>query len=122
VPAFALTLESTGTYPPKRPPRVIWAGITAGLDHLHALEREVGARLDAIIPAGAGDGRDYHPHLTLGRVKNPAGLRPAVLLTGLEQAVFGEVRVGAVTLFESRLSPTGPTYIALGRSSLARTS
>jgi len=120
VPAFELTIEHTGTFPPKRPPRVIWAGITAGLDQLHALEREVRGRLDAIIPAG--DDRDYHPHLTLGRVKNPAGLRPPVLLKGLEQAVFGAVRVDAVTLFESRLSPTGPTYIALGRSPLARTS
>jgi 2'-5' RNA ligase len=120
VPAFELTIEHTGTFPPKRPPRVLWAGITAGLDHLHALEQEVRGRLDAIIPAD--DDRDYHPHLTLGRVKNPAGLRPAVLLKGLEEAVFGAVRVGAVTLFESRLSPTGPTYIALGRSPLARTS
>jgi 2'-5' RNA ligase len=120
VPAFGLTIESTGTFPPKRPPRVIWAGITAGLDHLHALEQDVRARLKAIIPAC--DDRDYHPHLTLGRVKNPAGLRPAVLLKGLEQAVFGGVPVGAVTLFESRLSSTGPTYIPLGRTALARPS
>lgn len=120
VPPFELSIAGTGSFPPKRPPRVIWAGITAGLDHLHALEQEVRLRLAALIPGGAE--RNYHPHLTLGRVKHPAGLRPAVLLRGLEQAVFGGVHVGAVTLFESRLSPTGPTYIALGRTPLARTS
>ncbi len=119
VPAFELAIENTGTFPPKRPPRVIWAGISAGIEPLHALEHEVRTRLDALIPAG--DDRAYRPHLTLGRVKNPAGLRPTVLLKGLEQAVFGVVRVGAVTLFESRLSPAGPTYIALGRSKLAPT-
>jgi RNA 2',3'-cyclic 3'-phosphodiesterase len=119
-PPFELTIAGTGTFPPKRPPRVIWAGISGSLDRLHALEQEVRARLDAILPAG--DDREYRPHLTLGRVKNPAGLRPAVLLTGLEQVHFGDVRVGAVTLFESRLSSTGPTYTALGLAPLARTS
>jgi RNA 2',3'-cyclic 3'-phosphodiesterase len=126
VSAFELTIEGTGSFPPKRPPRVIWAGITAGRDHLQAVEREVRSRLsnisrgDPMIPEGHE--RDYRPHLTLGRVKNPAGLRPAVLLKGLERVVFGGVRVGAVTLFESRLSSTGPTYIPLGRTPLTGTS
>jgi RNA 2',3'-cyclic 3'-phosphodiesterase len=79
----------------------------------------VRARLDGL--AHSTDERDYHPHLTLGRVKDPAGLRPVPLLEGLESRVFGVVRVAAVTLFESRLSSSGPTYIALGRSELAHT-
>jgi 2'-5' RNA ligase len=118
VPAFELAIEGTGSFPPKRPPRVIWAGIASGFDQLRALEREVRSRLDPFASADnarSGAERDYHPHLTLGRVKVPAGLKPAVLLKGLEQADFGRVRVGAVTLFESRLSPAGPTYVALGR-------
>jgi 2'-5' RNA ligase len=117
VPGFELTIKGTGTFPPKRAPRVIWAGITAGLDHLQSLEKDVRARLGRLVPSA--DDRDYHPHLTLGRVKNPAGLRPAVLLEGLEEKGFGVVQVRAVTLFESRLSPTGPTYVALGRTGLA---
>jgi 2'-5' RNA ligase len=120
IPAFELAIEGTGTFPPKRPPRVIWAGTTAGLDDLRALEQQVRSRLASLIPDD--DDRAYSPHLTLGRVKNPAGLKPAVLLKSLEQAVFGRVRVGAVTLFESRLSSAGPTYVALGRTPLVRTS
>jgi 2'-5' RNA ligase len=116
-PAFDLTIEGTGTFPPKRPPRVIWAGIGEGIDNLRSVEREVRARLDGLVPST--DKHDYHPHLTLGRVKNPAGLRPVPLLEGQESTVFGVVRVAAVTLFESRLSSSGPTYIALGRSELA---
>ena len=114
---FDLTIERTGTFPPKRPPRVIWAGITTGVDHLRLVEREVRGRLDGLV--SSTEERDYHPHLTLGRVKNPAGVRPAVLLEGFESAVFGVVRVDAVTLFESRLSSSGPTYIPLGRAELA---
>lgn len=118
--AFDLTIERTGTFPPKRPPRVIWAGITEGLDNLRSVEQEVRARLDRLVRSA--EERDYHPHLTLGRVKNPAGLRPAVLLDGLESTVFGVVRVTAVTLFESRLSSSGPTYIPLGRAELTQAS
>jgi RNA 2',3'-cyclic 3'-phosphodiesterase len=120
VPAFELTLAGTGTFPPKRPPRVIWAGIKVGINELHALEQEVRSRLDRLL---APDGqRSYQPHVTLARVKNPAGLRPAVLLDGLETAVFGGVRIGAVTLFESRLSSSGPIYAVLGRTALAHAS
>ena len=120
VPGFELTIEGTGTFPPHRPPRVIWAGIAGSLDKLHEVEQEVRSRLQRVVPLG--EERDYHPHLTLGRVKSPAGLRPAVVLQGLEHAVFGVIRVGAVTLFESRLSSTGPTYIPLRRTPLAPTS
>ncbi len=116
-PAFDLTIAGTGTFPPGRLPRVIWAGITTGLDHLRLVEREVGSRLDTLAPST--EEREYHPHLTLGRVKSPAGLQPAALLEGTESAVFGMARVAAVTLFESRLSSSGPTYIALGRADLA---
>lgn len=119
-PAFAITVERTGTFPPKRPPRVIWAGITSGIDGLRLVEQEVRARLDRLVRST--EEREYHPHLTLGRVKNPAGLRPAVLLEGLENTVFGAVRVAAVTLFESRLSSSGPTYIPLGRAELTQVS
>ena len=117
-PAFDLTIAGTGTFPPGRQQaRVIWAGITTGLDELRLVEQEVSSRLDKLAPST--EAREYHPHLTLGRVKNPAGLRPATLLEGHESAVFGMVRVAAVTLFESRLSSSGPTYIALGRADLA---
>jgi 2'-5' RNA ligase len=115
--AFDLTIARTATFPPRRQPRVIWAGITGGLDSLRLVEQEVRARLEALAPAT--EARDYQPHLTLGRVKNPAGLRSAVLLEGRENAVFGTVPVAAVTLFESRLSSSGPTYIALARTDLA---
>lgn len=116
-PAFDLTIARTGTFPPEGQPRVIWAGITAGIDSLRQVEQEVRSRLDGLAPST--DARDDRPHLTLGRVKNPAGLRSAALLKGRESAAFGTVRVAAVTLFESRLSSSGPTYIALARTDLA---
>ena len=116
VPRFELTIAGTGTFPPRRPPRVVWAGVTHGSDALQVVASEVRSRLEQVLPAD--EDRVYRPHVTLGRVKNPTGLRPVVLLEGLENAVFGVAPVEAVTLFESRLSPAGPTYVALARTRL----
>jgi 2'-5' RNA ligase len=113
-PPFMLSVEGTGAFPPKGRPRVLWAGLDEGRGHLLALERELTARLSAIgIPP---EDRPYNPHLTLARVRDPAGLRAAALLDGLQTHAFGQSTIDAITLFESRLSPKGPTYVALARA------
>ena len=115
---FALSVLGTGAFPPKGPPRVIWAGLQQGRDQLVALEREITARLSKLgIPP---EQRPYSPHLTLARVRDPAGLRSVALLDGLQTHAFGESPIDAITLFESRLSPKGPTYAALARAALDR--
>ena len=80
-----------------------------------SLERAVSQRLETLVPA---EDRPYAPHLTLARVKEPAGLSRAALFQGLTSRQFGRVHVDAITLFESRLSPKGPTYVALQRTAL----
>ena len=113
---FELTMAGIGAFPPKGRPRVIWAGIGEGSDRLVGVEREVTARLATCgIPAEA---REYSPHLTLARVRDAASLRARDVLEGVPQGPFGATRVDAITLFESRLSPKGPTYVALQRTPL----
>jgi 2'-5' RNA ligase len=51
-------------------------------------------------------------------VRAAPGLRAARLLEGLEKRSLGTTRIDAITLFESRLSPTGPTYVPMLRTSL----
>ena len=114
--SFALTIAGTGAFPPKGPPRVVWAGLTAGRDRLLALERAVSERL---AHAGiAPEDRPYNPHLTLARVREAAGLRAASLMDGVSETVLGVTAVDAITLFESRPSAKGPTYVALHRTAL----
>lgn len=113
---FDLTIRGIGSFPPDRPPRVLWAGVAEGLEALRVLEREVSARLEGLrLPRTAAD---YNPHLTLARVKRPGGLRAETLCAGLEEVVLGTVAIEAVTLFESRLSSTEPVYVAHGRTLL----
>jgi 2'-5' RNA ligase len=116
-PVFDVTIEGVGAFPPKGPPRVFWAGLTDGRSGIVDLERAVSARLDTII---AAEERQYSPHLTLARVKDPAGLRREALFEGLAARHFGRVHVDAITLFESRLSSKGPTYVPLQRTALRR--
>ena len=116
VPPFNLHVTGLGTFPPRGTPRVLWAGVDGQLDALRGAEREVSDRLERL--GIAREDRPYSPHLTLARVKEAAGLRAASLVEGLADRDFGSTRVDAITLFESRLSPKGPTYIPLLRTVL----
>jgi RNA 2',3'-cyclic 3'-phosphodiesterase len=118
VPAFDLTVTELGAFPELGTPRVFWAGAGAGREGMIAVEREVSARLAAcgVDP----EDRPYSPHLTLARVRDAAGLRARDVLDGLAPRVPGPMRVGAITLFQSRLSPAGPTYVALQETALNR--
>jgi RNA 2',3'-cyclic 3'-phosphodiesterase len=113
---FRLTVGGLGTFPPKGPPRVVWAGLIEGVEKLKVLEAAVSERL-----ARAGidrEDRPYSPHITLARVREAAGLRSIALLEDVGDVAAGSMHVDAITLFESRLSPKGPTYVAVQRTAL----
>ena len=114
---FDLTLAGVGSFPPKGPPRVLSSGVTDGREPLVAIEERVSERLARV--GIAAEPRPYTPHLTLARVREAGGLRPAALLEATGEATLGTTTVEAITLFESRLSPKGPAYVALQRTSLA---
>ena len=116
VPPFDLAVAGAGTFPPKGPPRVVWAGLHSGRDGLVAIEKEVSARLARL--GLESEDRPYNPHLTLARVREAAGLTSAALLDGIRETPIGVSPVRAITLFESRLSPKGPTYVSSQRTVL----
>jgi 2'-5' RNA ligase len=110
---FDLTLAGAGAFQKGGAPGVLWIGLASGRDAVVAAEREISARLARLgVPE---EKRAYNPHLTLARVREPAGLRSAPLLEGLSDCAVGTVHVDAITLFQSKLSPKGPTYTPLLR-------
>jgi 2'-5' RNA ligase len=116
VAPFDLTMAGVGAFPASGRPRVIWAGISEGGPAMTTLERHVSARLATCgIPS---EEREYSPHLTLARVRDAATLRSRDVLDSPLQGPFGTTRVDTITLFQSRLSPKGPTYVALQRTPL----
>lgn len=115
VAPFAMQFEGLGAFPQRGEPRVLWLGVGQGGESARAVEAAVSGRLAALgLP---GDERAYTPHLTLARVRDAAGLRTRPLFDGLSPRV-GAMRVDAITLFQSRLSPAGSTYVALQRTAL----
>lgn len=117
LPAFALEVRGVGAFPNWRHPRIVWGGCGEGEEDAVVL---AGAIEDACVVLGyEKERRPFRPHLTLGRVKQPAdamGLAEAVC--GLEDKVFGYLDVDAVVVFMSTLRRMGPVYAPMARLEL----
>jgi 2'-5' RNA ligase len=111
VDAPRLALARWGTFPPRGPSRVLWLGVAGGVDGLAAAHAEFGARLRAVglVP----EARTWSAHLTVGRVKVPSGLFWQRVCDAAPAPVAATWTLPACTLFQSHLSPAGPTYRAL---------
>lgn len=109
---FALEVAGTGIFPPRsRSPRVLWAGIVAD-PALSELQADIESEMEKL--GFAREHRAFSPHLTLGRVKGPAGLARA--MAELEKdgaASFGGMTVEHLALFQSILRPQGAEYSVL---------
>jgi len=113
---FDMVLDGVGAFPPRGAPRVLWAGVTEGAAELAAVQRELVTRVTAV--GLVVDTRPFHPHLTLGRWRQSSPRdRTRACATGPPNAM-ARVRVRRTTLYESRLSPSGPTYTALAHANL----
>jgi RNA 2',3'-cyclic 3'-phosphodiesterase len=111
---FELAFGGVGTFPPRGAPRILWLGVLAGADSAITLHASVASRFEA---AGAHvDRRPLQPHLTLARWRHAAG---SVLVRAKDRTRrVATVEVAGVTLYQSRLSSSGPTYVRLAHSRL----
>lgn len=107
--AFVLSLGGLGAFPTQRAPRVVWAGLTDGVEELKALARGLEDRLEKL--GFKPEGRPFSAHVTLGRVRSPKG-RDA-LAQALESArgcEIGTMNVEKFDLMQSILDRGGPQY------------
>jgi 2'-5' RNA ligase len=113
---FTLRFGDLGVFPPSGRPRVVWVGIESGKADVHRVHLETVRRLEGV--AFRREARPFSAHLTLGRFREPGPARLRRELLDLSVPTIGRCTIDAVTLYESRLSPRGPSYIALLRSAL----
>lgn len=113
-PPFDVTFGGLGFFPERGSPRVLWLGITDGLEPLRRIENTFADRLGI----GRHHPGSFTPHLTLARFREWA---PRARLAEIARfpASAGPSRIDRVTLYESRLSPSGPTYVPLAAAVFA---
>lgn len=112
-------LQGAGSFGPRARPRVLWLGIDGDTRPLAALQTDLASALEAF--GAEREVRDYRPHLTLARARDPRGDRGlAAARDALADLDLGEVAADAVTLFRSDLSPQGARHTALARSPLGQ--
>ncbi len=112
VAPFELQVAGAGAFPNPRSPRVIWVGLGGDLEALGAFYQMLESAFASLghLP----EGRPFHPHLTLGRVRSPAGReRLTRMLQEVPPPESPGFQVGEVILFRSQLSPQGSTYTPL---------
>lgn len=111
VTAFDIELDRPGRFPPTGRPRVVWLGIGAGAPAVLALGDRVRAELAR--RQIRFDDKPLRAHITLGRVREDAALADARAIAAATEAMrvpHLRYRVDAMVVFESKLSPRGPTY------------
>ena len=115
ISSFHLEISGLGAFPSLRQARVFWVGIGGEMDKLSKLQQNIDSALAAL--GFAKEERPFVPHLTLARLKE--GVSPP------ERRSFGElvgsttfedkypVKVEAVRLMRSQLTPAGAIYTCL---------
>ena len=109
---FELDIETVGHFGEKSA-RVLWVGTGKGSENLLELQNDLEQQLDS---AGwPAENRQFSGHLTLCRIRNQeAGVKLAETAESYRDFKLGSISADSVTVYQSRLAPSGPVYIALG--------
>lgn len=115
---FDIAVGGAGAFPNARRPRTLWIGVTQGGKELISLQTAIERVL-----AKRGfpkEHRAFHPHLTIGRVRDgsPAMVELGQAIQDHADFAAGTSTVREVVVFASYLSSTGSTYEPLGRAAL----
>lgn len=108
---FTVRLQGLGCFPNQWNPRVIWCGIGGDTGQLQGLQQKV-----EFICASFGlprEKREFHPHLTLGRVTGKRNLQPLLDCIKIGAAQELSFRADHFNIYRSTLKPQGAVYSVL---------
>ena len=112
---FRLSIEESGTFPPRGAARVLWLGVKDASGQLAQLQRRLEQECEA---AGfPREPRAFKPHLTLARLRTP---KDALALSEAHRhTTFGpfNFEVNELLVIRSELGPGGSRYTPLSRHS-----
>ena len=107
--SFSISFASIGVFPKPNSPRVIWIGVTDGINELEKLAGMIRSKLSHL---GFSPDKKFKPHVTIFRVKN----KIEDLSSKLEKfssCSFGKQLVSEIKLKKSELTSIGPIYTDL---------
>jgi len=115
---FDARIAQLNTFSHQRQPRVLWMGLEP-VEKFQQLHKQLSRQLMQIFKCEKTStpvphvevNSNFKPHLTLGRFKttfDPNNL--ATYLASQTNALYGSWLVRQIVLYESILSPAGPTY------------
>ena len=110
---FRLSIEVSGTFPPRGAARVLWLGVKDESGQLARLQRRLEQECEA---AGfPGEPRAFKPHLTVARLRTPKDAH--ALSEAHRQTPFGpfHFEVSELLVIRSELGPGGSRYTPLSR-------
>jgi len=109
---FSIQLRGLGVFPNINYARVVWAGMTEGVEQLKSIFAQLEPKIRAL--GFAADAHGFSPHLTIARVRSSVNKqRLAELVTKKADYEFGLIKADCLRLKRSELSPKGPTYSTL---------
>ncbi len=105
---FDMSLDRLGAFPNLNRPRTIWAAPSGDIDRMRRIVERLEKNLQSL---GIEEERkNFKPHLTLGRVRNPASNQR--LTNNIETFKHRPLpfTLDNVILYQSTLTPKGPIY------------
>jgi 2'-5' RNA ligase len=109
---FSIRLQGLGVFPSLNYPRVVWAGMTEGVEQLKSIFTQLEPQIRAL--GFAADAYGFSPHLTIARVRSGVNKQHlAELIMNKSDYEFGAIKAACLRLKRSQLSPKGPTYSTL---------
>jgi RNA 2',3'-cyclic 3'-phosphodiesterase len=104
-----VVVRGLGAFPDDRRPRVVWAGVS--LEDFESVSRSAQQVIDALQGVGESEDREYHPHITVARVRSPRNSEAlAAVIRDYSARDFGRTAITSLKLKSSSLTPNGPTY------------
>ncbi|MCL6472495.1 MAG: RNA 2',3'-cyclic phosphodiesterase [Firmicutes bacterium] len=108
---FYFSLDSVGGFPSSRKARVLWVGISHGSSELIELSKAIE---ESLAPLGFEiEKKPFKPHITLARIRIPTSIESAATQMPSGEISGRVVNVDGITIFQSRLKPTGAEYEAI---------
>ncbi len=114
-PGFNIRVKGVGSFPPKKAPRILWAGLSAGFDETKSIQKAID---DSLIRQGFEKDTRFHPHITLARLKSTDPKEIYKFINENREKEFGEFQVKEIKLIESILGKDGPTYHTINTGKL----